>query len=193
MENEHKKVLEALKTIAPILNEKALDYGEACSDRQVTDYMLHRYYEMADISKKVDAAILFLERTQRGSGIGWQPIETAPKVEGQRICLALWDDDNYLCWITVGWWDKKRRAWWHNPDGRPIPPSHWMPLPSGKMDAMEIFRHETAPEDTVEALIDFKRLMEGGEFLVDFIANHERTIRLALGDPTVGIEVENNR
>jgi len=58
----------------------------------------------------------------------WMPIATAPK-DGNRLCLALWNNDNYLCWITIGWWDKKRKAWWHNPDGRLIPPTHWMPLP----------------------------------------------------------------
>lgn len=57
----------------------------------------------------------------------WQPIATAPK-DGNRVCLALWNNENYLCWITIGWWDKKRKAWWHNPDGRLIPPTHWMPL-----------------------------------------------------------------
>lgn len=76
---------------------------------------------------------------QRGMlNCGWMPIESAPKVDGQRLCLALWDDDNYFCWITVGWWDKKRRAWWHNPDGKLVPPTHWMPLPAApKMEGKE--------------------------------------------------------
>ena len=38
----------------------------------------------------------------------WMPIATAPK-DGNRVCLALWNNENYLCWITIGWWDKSAK------------------------------------------------------------------------------------
>lgn len=59
----------------------------------------------------------------------WLPVDTAPKQNGERVLLALIEDERWL-WVTIGWWNKKSKAWWHNPDGRLIPPSHWMPLPS---------------------------------------------------------------
>lgn len=122
----------------------------------------------------------------------WMPIETAPKSVDYYVVT-----DGKSAWCVQ--FDTATGDWWTF-DGfslvvnRGIEPTHWIPLPSGiikKMDAMEIFRHETGDDDTVEALIDFKRLMEGKEYLVDFLANHAKTIRRALGDPTIVLEAEN--
>ena len=58
----------------------------------------------------------------------WMPIATAPK-DGNRVCLALWNNENYLCWITIGWWDKKAQSMVAQSRWKIDPPTHWMPLP----------------------------------------------------------------
>lgn len=83
-------------------------------------------------SKEAD----FFEAAKRHERMGnWQPIETAPKVDGERILLFTGRDGR---WGTlIGKW----MAWndgsgeWYEDDGPGIDnATHWMPLPAPPKD-----------------------------------------------------------
>lgn len=62
----------------------------------------------------------------------WQPIETAPKIEGDRLLVA-WP--NRQAWVTIGFWSDEYhglKAWADDMTENPfVPqPTHWMPLPA---------------------------------------------------------------
>ena len=55
----------------------------------------------------------------------WQPIETAPKVEGPVILVSVPAKMGPYVQLAV-WWDE----WWRTADDYlPIEPSHWIAIP----------------------------------------------------------------
>lgn len=64
--------------------------------------------------------------------MGWQPIETAPTVEGEDVLLAV--NNRVLMGAFFRKWDYDRYAHrtdyvWVISGGRVVKPTHWMPIP----------------------------------------------------------------
>jgi sugar phosphate isomerase/epimerase len=64
----------------------------------------------------------------------WQPIETAPKIDGRFVLLhpsRCWSAD-VNCDAEVGYWDAWAKAWLAvGPTAEDYTgPTHWMPLPA---------------------------------------------------------------
>jgi hypothetical protein len=79
-------------------------------------------------SSITDIAKALLAERQRSE---WQPIETAPKVESDRVLVA-WPNSKW--WVCIGFWSGNYHglnAWADdNTENELVPqPTHWMPLP----------------------------------------------------------------
>ena len=66
--------------------------------------------------------------------MNWQPIETAPRNDLERV-IVCYRMRNGEYFVEEARYDKAREEWWaanmHYTDavGEPIYPTHWMPLP----------------------------------------------------------------
>lgn len=64
-------------------------------------------------------------RAPTGDGVGWKPIETAPK-DGTRV-LGLCDNYYRPCAEEIYW--QRPGVWLRESEKNVVNPTHWMPLP----------------------------------------------------------------
>lgn len=73
-----------------------------------------------DFAKAIEQAV----RAKMGVGVGWQPIETAPK-DGTRVLLVI----NHGEWGDAVWTGLWADGWMVSYGKAQANPTHWMPLP----------------------------------------------------------------
>lgn len=65
-----------------------------------------------------------------GDGMGWRPIETAPK-DDRFVLLGMDFGSEFGPYIIAGWYERAPAdQCWYDITDNPVTPTHWMPLPA---------------------------------------------------------------
>lgn len=88
-------------------------------NQRATDTIITR---QAERIKELEEAL-----ANRIEGMGWQPIESAPKDEDDILVIDESEGEGVLIIKTAYYYID--RECWFNQEGKEIFPSHWMPLP----------------------------------------------------------------
>lgn len=80
------------------------------------------------VRQQIDANLLTWA-APAAEAVGWQPIETASREDGQHVLLH-GDGENFEDCTVVGYWDEDKRRWMPFDGFALMRPTHWMPLPA---------------------------------------------------------------